>query len=173
MIEVYLRALENRLMQKAEVKLVDHWNNQPANYENEKNILPAVYIDFGGIQWAKEGSNIKVAKATINIHCVNKNTRPTDNREEEKDGKRLKRFDLTASVLAALDGFSTKDGNGNVIIQSMLLAGSEMDTNHDALTDDVLSFSCLLYYYNTWNDKATLEAVIESLTLKRVDTLPA
>ena len=168
MMDLHLRVIEKRLTENTEVKLVDHWNNQVQYAEQERQLYPAAYIDFGTVTWTRLTSSVKQAQAVITVHCVSKNTRETHHKAEDKDGKRLVRFDWAGKVMEALDGFSANDKDGNLIIKSMQLAGSAMDTNHEALSDDVVIFSCFIYYMDRWKGKDT-EALIASVATDRVD----
>lgn len=167
MIEVYLRAIEKRLQEQTEAKQIDHWNQQPGNWEQSNQATPAVFIDFGQLTWENQSNKTKKARAVVTVHCVNKNTRVTTDKANDADGKRLARFDWSAKVLEALDGFTAYDANGNTAIQKMLLVGSAMDTNHDALTDDVLQFDCWLLYYDTWVGKNWEEVLLQAVDTTR------
>jgi hypothetical protein len=174
MLEVHLRALEAQLVEKVtapKVGLIDLWNNQTGNIELNKQIFPAVYVDFGRVPWKNEMSGIKKGTASITFHCANKNTRDTNHKAQDDDKRRLKRLDLSNAVANALEGFTAKDCAGNVIIKSMQLEATELDTNHDALTDDMITFSATLYYYDTWREKNWREVLIEEFPDERDETI--
>lgn len=172
MIENYIKAIEKRLRDKTGVKLVEHWNNQVVYADKAKQLYPAAYVDLGSLVWNNTQTGIKTCQAQITIHCANKNTRDTDDKAPDADGKRLSRFDWPAQVTAALDHYSARDEDDNIVIKNMLLQSSQMDTNHDALTDDVIIFSALLVYYDTWHEQYGKEATIETVTQKRVNEIP-
>jgi len=171
MIEHYIRAIETRLRAKTTVKLVEHWNNQIVYSEKAKQLYPAAYVDMGTLVWNNTQTGIKTCQAQITIHCANKNTRDMDDKAPDGDGKRLKRFDWPTDVTAALDHYSARDEADNLIIKNMLLQSCQMDTNHDGLTDDVIIFSALLVYYDTWHEKGQ-EATIATFTQQRIDEIP-
>lgn len=171
MIQPFLIALQNHLKTAEVATVVDHWNNQTANYEKEIQAITAVYIDFGSILWTKAGNGIKQATADINVHCVGKNIQPTHAGAPGTDAQRLKRFNLSQHVLSALEGITLKDADGLVIIQRLKLTASQMDTNHDTLTDDVLTFTGKLYYYDTWREKEWHEITLEGVVTEYDPTI--
>ena len=102
------------------------------------------------------------------------NSRDTDDQAADHDGKRLSFLNWPNDIASILDNFSAKDGEGRVIIKSMQLNSTRLDTTHDSLRDDTVSFTALLYYYGAYTKQnancAVIERVVDETT--KVTAIP-
>ena len=166
MLEPHYRALEKRIKENAPlVNLIDLWNNQStdANWTKDKQILPAVFIEFMPVQWKNSTDKVQWGRVVINFHCAQKNIRETNDKAEDKTSKRLNRFDLPNAVAPALNNFSVKDVDGNYIIKSLYLESTVFDNNHDTLITDTITMSAQIFFYDTWREKNWKEIIIQTV----------
>lgn len=171
MLQIHLKALEARIRNTINVvRKIDHWNNQTVG-DGAQAVPPSVYFDFGEIKWTNN-NGIKSGGCMLQVHCVNKQIKQTQDNASDKGTGRHNRFEWSQTVLSALEGFSVKDDCGNIVITKMQLENSLLDTNHDSLTDDLLVFKTTLYYYDTWAEKNLEEITLEGICLYYADPLP-
>ena len=167
MIEMHLREFERLLrtsLTPQHLKTVDHWNNQPAFYSKENIFVPAVFIDMGAIQWQPMvGVIFQQGKTIVSIHCDSVTYRNTTDKAFDADGGRLKRFAWIDKIMQTLHGKVGKDQAGNIIFNRLQLVGTTFDTNHDAFTDDVLMFSCQVFYYKAWRECNWTEIILQDV----------
>ena len=167
MIEIHLRELERLLrckLSQKELKTVDHFNNQPTFTAKNNLFLPAVFIDMGHIIWKPMVSDIfQQGTATITLHCVNESIRETKDIAGDEDGKRLRRFDWSRKIMDTMNGKAGKDKVGNSIFNRLQLTGSQFDTNHDSMYDDMLMFTCQVFYYNAWRECGWQEIILAAV----------
>lgn len=162
MFEPILKAIETRLKEKApNFKLVDLWNNQPQNTEEEKQILPAIYVDFGEVQWRTQ-DDIMQGTTVLTVYVCYKSIRDTSSRATDIDTKRLAKLGYIAEALNALHKMTGKDSNDNIVLKGMQLVSTQLDTNHDALHTDELRFNAMLWYFGTYFAKHK-EGLIEDV----------
>lgn len=149
MFKQHLKAFETRLTAKTEAKTIDLWNSQTEADPNSI-ITPAVYVDFGEVLWTTLPSGEKQAQNTlITIHCASKHIRPTQSKAYDGDNNRLRRLDWSEEVLLALERFVGRDAQNRILFTALKLAGSVLDTNHDDLVHDTLTFQTTLYLRQT------------------------
>ena len=97
-----------------EVKHIDLWNHNVEFIEQEDMWeRPAVFVEFGKIEWAPFQGGSQRGRGVVTIHLV------TDWTEGGHDAA----FDLSHRVYKALDGLSGESFNG--------LSLTETNTNHN------------------------------------------
>ena len=97
-----------------EVKHIDLWNHNVEFIEQEDGWeRPAVFVEFGKIDWSPFQGGYQRGKGTVTIHLV------TDWAEGGHDAA----FDLESKVHSAIDGLSGEDFNGMALM--------EIITNHN------------------------------------------
>ena len=160
----HLRILEAQLMAALpDTITVDHWNSQPSHTDDEALLTPAVFFDFGNVQWRSTGSNVKQGLAKITAYCVSTDYLSTRYTAEDTDDERFRRFDWSSDVLTVLDGFAGKDMEGKLAFTRLELVNSIMDIDHDGMKTDILVFNTQLYYYHTWREVNWQEITLESI----------
>ena len=93
-----------------EVKHIDLWNHNVEFIEQEDGWeRPAVFVEFGKIDWSPFQGGYQRGKGTVTIHLV------TDWAEGGHDAA----FDLESKVHAAIDGLSGEDFNGMALMETI------------------------------------------------------
>ncbi len=97
-----------------EVKHIDLWN-QNIEFIDQEDVWerPAVFVEFGKIEWSPFQGGCQRGKGIITIHFVT----------DWADGGHDAAFDLCYKVHTALDGLSGEDFNGMALV--------ETNTNHN------------------------------------------
>lgn len=114
---------------------VDIWNHQLDLAEEEQPFYtPAVFIEFGDINWQTLPHGRREAVCLIILHVV------TSSRVGRWDDA-VARFELLDDFYAALFGFTYSDPDGNAI-DSMTLVTSHTDHYFDELQDNTETYSC-------------------------------
>lgn len=109
---------------------VDYWNEQLANLEQENPFLrPAVFIEFGVVQWIRQGKVKKTGIVPVVFHLVTDNYDIYSDREDMTDS-----LDLLERSENLLDNV-TVPGTTPFLHQ-----GTETDHNHGNLIHHTLSY---------------------------------
>ena len=97
-----------------EVKHIDLWNRN-IEFIDQEDVWerPAVFVEFGKIEWSPFQGGCQRGKGIITIHLVT----------DWADGGHDAAFDLCHKVHTALDGLSGEDFNGMALM--------ETNTNHN------------------------------------------
>lgn len=97
-----------------EVQHIDLWNHNVEFVEQEEGwARPAVFVEFGKIEWSPFQGGSQRGKGLVTIHLVT----------DWADGGHDAAFDLCHQVHTALDGLSGDDFNGMALV--------ERNTNHN------------------------------------------
>ena len=97
-----------------EVQHIDLWNHNVEFVEQEEGwARPAVFVEFGKIEWSPFQGGSQRGKGLVTIHLVT----------DWADGGHDAAFDLCHQVHTALDGLSGDDFNGMALV--------ETNTNHN------------------------------------------
>ena len=121
-------------------KHFDLWNEQVDFIEDETPFdVPAVFIEFGMINWNDTTQNIQRATVPVRLHVV------TEWKGSECDGslyqdKALERLDIVDGLASHLFNWSHNDGATN--IQRMQRKASHTNHNHGELVEDIEDFTC-------------------------------
>ncbi len=109
-----------------EVRHIDLWNHNVEFVELEDGWeRPAVFVEFGDIEWSQFQGGGQRGKGVVNIHLV------TDWAEGGHDAA----FDLGRKVHFALDGLGGEDFNG------MALVATRTNHNHEEILESTDSYA--------------------------------
>lgn len=114
-----------------EVQHIDLWNHNVEFVEQEEGwARPAVFVEFGKIEWSPFQGGSQRGKGLVTIHLVT----------DWADGGHDAAFDLCHQVHTALDGLSGDDFNGMALV--------ETNTNHNHNHEEILeSIDCYAVRY--------------------------
>lgn len=120
--ELY-KALFERITEKVPaVKYVDLWNHNVEFIEQETAWpCPAVFIEFGEIQWQDFIGAGRRGRGTISLHIVT----------EWAEGQYDAAFSVGREVLEAVEGLSGREFNG------LALQTSDTNHNHEELLEQI------------------------------------
>lgn len=109
-----------------EVKHIDLWNRN-IEFIDQEDVWerPAVFVEFGKIEWSPFQGGCQRGKGIITIHLV------TDWADRGHDAA----FDLCHKVHTALDGLSGEDFNG------MALMETNTNHNHEEILESIDSYA--------------------------------
>ena len=109
-----------------EVKHIDLWNHNVEFIEQEDMWeRPAVFVEFGKIEWAPFQGGSQRGRGIVTIHLV------TDWTEGGHDAA----FDLSHRVYKALDGLSGESFNG------LSLMETNTNHNHEEILESIDSYA--------------------------------
>ncbi len=124
--ELYNAIKEKLASDVPEVKHIDLWNHNVEFIEQEEGWeRPAVFVEFGKIDWSPFQGGGQRGKGLLTIHLV------TDWAEGGHDAA----FDLEAKVHVALDGLSGVGFNG------MALVETSTNHNHEEILESIDSYA--------------------------------
>lgn len=105
-----------------EVQHIDLWNHNVEFVEQEEGwARPAVFVEFGKIEWSPFQGGSQRGKGLVTIHLVT----------DWADGGHDAAFDLCHLVHTALDGLSGDDFNG------MALVETTTNHNHEEILESI------------------------------------
>lgn len=109
-----------------EVKHIDLWNRN-IEFIDQEDVWerPAVFVEFGKIEWSPFQGGCQRGKGIITIHLVT----------DWADGGYDAAFDLCHKVHTALDGLSGEDFNG------MALMETNTNHNHEEILESIDSYA--------------------------------
>lgn len=109
-----------------EVKHIDLWN-QNVEFIDQEDVWerPAVFVEFGKIEWSAFQGGCQRGKGIITIHLVT----------DWADGGHDAAFDLCHKVHTALDGLGGEDFNG------MALVETNTNHNHEEILESIDSYA--------------------------------
>lgn len=109
-----------------EVKNIDLWNRN-IEFIDQEDVWerPAVFVEFGKIEWSPFQGGCQRGKGIITIHLVT----------DWADGGHDAAFDLCHKVHTALDGLSGEDFNG------MALMETNTNHNHEEILESIDSYA--------------------------------
>ena len=109
-----------------EVKHIDLWNRN-IEFIDQEDVWerPAVFVEFGKIEWSPFQGGCQRGKGIITIHLVT----------DWADGGHDAAFDLCHKVHTALDGLSGEDFNG------MALMETNTNHNHEEILESIDSYA--------------------------------
>lgn len=109
-----------------EVKHIDLWNRN-IEFIDQEDVweCPAVFVEFGKIEWSPFQGGCQRGKGIITIHLVT----------DWADGGHDAAFDLCHKVHTALDGLSGEDFNG------MALMETNTNHNHEEILESIDSYA--------------------------------
>lgn len=130
------------------IKQIDRWNNQPSQPEqNIPLIMPAVFIDFGEVQWTAKKKLIQEGKLTIRIYVVQENYSDTQDSSVQQAQGLSNNYDLLEKIYTKLDGFS--GGKFKPLVRTT----TDFDSNYSNVLVDAITFS------TTYTDTSKYEQV--------------
>lgn len=116
------------------IKHVDLWNQQTVVPEDEQPFdTPAVFIEFGNIQWRPLQQGVREAEAQIGLHVV------TDSRVGSW-ADTIHVFELLDDINKQLHCLHTTEGKRTM--DSLTLVQSQTDHDFDELQDNIETYSC-------------------------------
>jgi hypothetical protein len=118
----------------------DLWNNNMMYIaENEPFRTPAVFVEFGTIEWRHQGRGIRDAAVTAVLHVITQRNAPTSDELHYVDVS-LEFFDLLTGINARLHGHTSSDG----LFSHDALTAVRSATDHDfaELRHDTETFAC-------------------------------
>lgn len=109
-----------------EVKHIDLWN-QNIEFIDQEDVWerPAVFVEFGKIEWSPFQGGCQRGKGIITIHLVT----------DWADGGHDAAFDICHKVHTALDGLNGEDFNG------MALMETNTNHNHEEILESIDSYA--------------------------------
>ncbi len=124
--ELY-NAIKTKLAEEVpEVKHIDLWNHNVEFIEQEEGWeRPAVFVEFGKIDWSPFQGGGQRGKGTVTIHLV------TDWAEGGHDAA----FDLESKVHGAIDGLGGEDFNGMALVETVT------NHNHEEILESIDSYA--------------------------------
>lgn len=170
MFSHHLEAIKTHLT-TAGAKRVDYWKGQTDMGQSDP-IMPAVFVDFGTIQWTTLGGNgYKQGTALLAFHIVDQTVQETRSKAFKPTDTKLKRFDWLDAVVKALEGYSASHCS-LPLFSKMRLVSTTLDSVPGQLYDDIAIFQCTIYYYGTDQRNTWQEITLEGVETERDDTLP-
>ena len=132
------------------IRHFDLWNNNIAYAaENEPFRTPAVFVEFGTVNWRLAGGGVRDAAVRVTLHVITQRNAPTAD-ESLRTDESLEFFDLLTDVNVCLHRHSKTEGSfthGAVTCVSSV-------TDHDfaELRHDLETFECHAcdYSRNGW-----------------------
>lgn len=110
------------------IKMIDLWNNQIANTEQENIITPAVFIEFADLNFQEQQQALQAA-ATVRIHAIQHQFKQAD--------EALVLIDKIIDTLYNIAGDN---------FTQLIPTAYSPDFDHDMLRHDVLEFSTYLWH---------------------------
>jgi hypothetical protein len=124
----------------AVIKHFDVWNNNLVYIqENEPFQCPAVFVEFGRIEWRHQGGGVREAAVEIILHVVTQRNAPTSHELTYEDLS-LQFFDLLTQINVCLHGHSKTEYNFGQ--DDLTSTYSITDHNFEELRHDIEGFSC-------------------------------
>lgn len=115
------------------IKHISLWNRQVEFIEDENIFtMPAVFIEFGKIQWRHQSGGVQDAELTVGLHVL------TSAVPEGYDGD-LYHLELIDSINRCLHGFQSD------YMGSMARSVSLPCHDHDEILDTTEVFKCVIY----------------------------
>lgn len=109
-----------------EVKHVDLWNHNVEFIEQEEGWeRPAVFVEFGKIEWTSFQGGCLRGGGIVTIHLVT----------DWSDGGHDAAFDLCNRMYAALSGLSGEDFNGMALMETVT------NHNHEDILESIDSYA--------------------------------
>lgn len=135
MRKVIYNAIQEALATIPDVKTVGLWNNQVSYAEEEQPFeVPAVFIEFGTIDWRDFLCGTREAVIDVKLHVV------TDSRVSPWSDT-LATFDLIDTIHAKLHALHSVEEDGSVM-DSLTAIQSITDHDFDELQDNVEVYEC-------------------------------
>lgn len=133
--EIYLQLIR-LLNSKDEIKHISLWNENIENLETEPTFqMPAVFIEFGEMEWKQGGNRAKNATTEITLHIITE-TLADISADAEYREEALSRFDIIDKAVASVE---CKGGKGFNKLQHKR---SMTDHNHGRVCHDMEVFVC-------------------------------
>lgn len=109
-----------------EVKHINLWNHN-VEFIDQEDVWerPAVFVEFGKIEWSPFQGGCQRGKGIITIHLVT----------DWADGGHDAAFDLCSKVHEALDGLSGEDFNGMALVETLT------NHNHEEILESIDSYA--------------------------------
>ncbi len=124
--ELYNAIKEKLASDVPEVKHIDLWNHNVEFIEQEEGWeRPAVFVEFGKIDWSPFQGGGQRGKGLLTIHLVT----------DWADGGHDAAFDLEDKVRAALDGLSGDSFNGMALVETIT------NHNHEEILESIDSYA--------------------------------
>jgi hypothetical protein len=122
------------------IRHFDIWNNNLVYIrENEAFLCPAVFVEFGRIDWRHQGGGVREAAVEIVLHVVTQRNAPTSH-ELEYEEPALQFFDLLTDLNKCLHGHvKISDNFGH---DALTATYSVTDHDFDELRHDTEAFTC-------------------------------
>lgn len=133
MRKIVYKALCKVLLSIDGIEHVDIWNNQILHIEEEQAFLtPAVFVEFGEIDWHPLSHGCKEAICPLDLHIV------TDSRVSPWSNA-IEVFDLIDKVNRAIHGFAVNEDTeaANTVADAFTNIKSITDSDFDELADNV------------------------------------
>lgn len=121
-------AIKSRLLESGLIAHVDLWNQNTNFLEQEQAwALPAVFIEFGEIEWQPIKNKTFRCRASVLLHIVT---------EWNIEADTLDAFDLIDNVRAVLSQIENTTDFGN-----LQLSGSQTNHNHEDLLESIEQYA--------------------------------
>ncbi len=124
--ELYNAIKEKLASDVPEVKHIDLWNHNVEFIEQEEGWeRPAVFVEFGKIDWSPFQGGGQRGKGLLTIHLVT----------DWAEGGHAAAFDLEEKVHAALDGLGGDGFNGMALVETIT------NHNHEDILESIDSYA--------------------------------
>lgn len=154
-----------------ELKQIELWNDQYNRTDEDLPLmLPACFIDFGGIEWVTEGLHNQEGNCDIRFHLAMGFMLPNSNfgtgawSANEYDAQVL---DTMEKLHKALHGFQMKTENG-VKSTELTRVRTEQDTQSNAVHVWILTYRTRIFDSSTDRDKHRAEYTIPNLSVRQL-----
>lgn len=116
----------------------DLWNNQPNNMDKEDPFpYPAVFFDFGTINWREVQYGVQEGDCTLRIIVVQDDYANSDD-SSNNQASALSVLDLLQDINKALNGYSSTH------LRRLVRTASTIDSDHDASRIDIIEYQCTM-----------------------------
>lgn len=130
----------------------DLWNQQVEFIEEETPFAsPAVFVEFGRMDWHTMGQRAQRCKLTVRLHIVTEWHSGTADYSPTEEAS-LEFLELTDNVVAAMQNFATPYMN------SWMRTATITNHNHDRYVDNVEEYTCELVDTSACPTYATVQA---------------
>jgi hypothetical protein len=123
------------------IRHFDIWNNNLSYIQdNEPFLCPAVFLEFGRIEWRHQGRGVREAAVEIILHVITQRNAPTSHEQDYEDLS-LSFFDLLTGINRRLHGHSSfaSEYFGH---DALTAVWSVTDHDFDELRHDQEAFVC-------------------------------
>lgn len=139
--EIYLSLIErlSSIMAadgSAAIRHIDLWNENVSFIAEEVFAMPAVFVEFGAIEWKQLSQGDQTGLLDIRLHIV---TLASESAARHRHIQALDYFDLIDRITAAVSTMSRE------LFGPLHRIRSQTNHNHEGILDSVEVFRCHIY----------------------------